>query len=141
MLSLLYSTSSESVFTSTLSAAPVLFLDDWPVRSSFVSLLNKHFLRADFDSVLDILPGEHRREQTRFDSVWLNGLAPRSGVCKSRNPTRNTRNPPGTPGTPPGTPGTPPGTPGTPPGTRWNTSYEATHVFLYKFTCFALNSG
>ena len=49
--------------------------------------------------------------------------------------------PPGTPGTPPGTPGTPPGTPGTPPGTRWNTSYEATHVFLYKFTCFALNSG
>ena len=47
----------------------------------------------------------------------------------------------GTPGTPPGTPGTPPGTPGTPPGTRWNTSYEATHVFLYKFTCFALNSG
>ena len=23
------------------------------------------------------------------------------GVCKSRNPTRNTRNPPGTPGTPP----------------------------------------
>ena len=48
---------------------------------------------------------------------------------------------PGTPGTPPGTPGTPPGTPGTPPGTRWNTSYEATHVFLYKFTCFALNSG
>ena len=77
------------------------------------------------------------------------------GVCKSRNPTRNTRNPPGTPGTPPGTPGTlpgtpetppgtpgtPPGTPGSPPGTRWNTSYEATHVFLYKFTCFALNSG
>ena len=69
------------------------------------------------------------------------------GVCKSRNPTRNTRNPPGTPGIPPGTPGTlprtpgtPPGTPGTPPGTRWNTSYEATHVFLYKFTCFALNS-
>ena len=59
------------------------------------------------------------------------------GVCKSRNPTRNTRNPPGTPGTPPGTPGTP----GTVPGTRWNTSYEATHVFLYKFTCFALNSG
>ena len=49
--------------------------------------------------------------------------------------------PPGTPGIPPGTPGTPPGTPGTPPGTRWNTSYEATHVFLYKFTCFALNSG
>ena len=49
--------------------------------------------------------------------------------------------PPGTPGTPPGTPGTPPGTPRTPPGTRWNTSYEATHVFLYKFTCFALNSG
>ena len=48
---------------------------------------------------------------------------------------------PGTPGTPPGTLGTPPGTPGTPPGTRWNTSYEATHVFLYKFTCFALNSG
>ena len=81
------------------------------------------------------------------------------GVCKSRNPTRNTRNPPGTPpgtlpgtpgtlpgtpGTLPGTPGTlpgTPGTPGTPPGTRWNTSYEATHVFLYKFTCFALNSG
>jgi hypothetical protein len=84
------------------------------------------------------------------------------GVCKSRNSTRNTRNtrnPPGTPGTPPGTPGTlpgtpgtppgtppgtlgtPPGTPGTPPGTHWNTSYEATHVFLYKFTCFALNSG
>ena len=88
------------------------------------------------------------------------------GVCKSRNSTRKTRNPPGTPGTPPGTlpgtpgtlpgtpgtppgtpgtppgtPGTPPGTPGTPPGTRWNTSYEATHVFLYKFTCFALNSG
>jgi hypothetical protein len=77
------------------------------------------------------------------------------GVCKSRNPTRNTRNPPGTPGTLPGTPGTPPGTPGTPPGTpgtpprtprtppgtRWNTSYEATHVFLYKFTCFTLNSG
>jgi hypothetical protein len=60
------------------------------------------------------------------------------GVCKSRNPTRNTRNPPGTP---PGTPGTLPGTPGTPPGTRWNTSYEATHVFLYKFTCFALNRG
>ena len=80
-----------------------------------------------------------------------------AGVCKSRNPTRNTRNPPGTPGTPPGTPGTlpgtpgtppgtpgtppgtpgtPPGTPETPPGTRWNTSYEATHVFfLYKFTC------
>jgi hypothetical protein len=26
-----------------LSAVPVLFLDDWPVRSSFVSLLNKHF--------------------------------------------------------------------------------------------------
>ena len=51
MLSLL-STSSESVFTSTLSAIPVLFRDDWPVRSSFVSLLNKHFLRADFDSVL-----------------------------------------------------------------------------------------
>ena len=48
---------------------------------------------------------------------------------------------PGTPGTPPGTPGTPPGTPGTPPGTRWNISYAATHVFLYKFTCFALNSG
>jgi hypothetical protein len=52
---------------------------------------------------------------------------------------------PGTPGTPPrtlpGTPATLPGTPGTPPGTRWNTSYEATHVFLYKFTCFALNSG
>ena len=97
----------------------------------------------------------------------------RKGVCKSRNPTRNTRNPPGTPGTPPGTlpgtpgtppgtpgtppgtpgtllgtpgtllgtPGTPPGTPGTPPGTGWNTSYEATHVFLCKFTCFALNSG
>ena len=91
------------------------------------------------------------------------------GVCKRRNPTRNTRNPtrntrnptrntrnptrntrnppgtpgtlPGTPGTLPGTPGTPPGTPGTPPGTRWNTSYEAAHVFLYKFTCFALNSG
>jgi hypothetical protein len=47
--------------------------------------------------------------------------------------------PPGTPGTLPGTPGTlpgtppgaPPGTPGTPPGTRWNTSYAATHVFLY----------
>ena len=57
------------------------------------------------------------------------------GVCKSRNPTRNP------PGTLPGTPGTLPGTPGTPPGTRWNTSYEATHVFLYKFTCFALNSG
>jgi hypothetical protein len=77
------------------------------------------------------------------------------GVCKSRNPTRNTRNLPGTPGTPPGTPGTlpgtprtlpgtpgnPPGTPGTPHGTRWNTSYEATHMFLYKFTCFALISG
>ena len=85
------------------------------------------------------------------------------GVCKSRNPTRNLpgtpgtppgtpgtppgtpETPPGTPGTPPGTPGTPPGTPpgtsGTPPGTRWNTSYEATHVFLYKFTCFALNSS
>ena len=31
-----------------------------------------------------------------------------SGVCKSRNPTRNTRNTPGTPGTPPGTPGTHP---------------------------------
>jgi hypothetical protein len=26
-----------------LSAVPVLCLDDWPVRSSFVSLLNKHF--------------------------------------------------------------------------------------------------
>jgi hypothetical protein len=56
----------------------VLFPEDWPVRSSFVSLLNKHFLRPDFDSVLKILPGEPRGEQTRFDSVWLNGLAPRS---------------------------------------------------------------
>jgi hypothetical protein len=29
-------------------------------------------------SSIDILPGEHRGEQTRFDSVWLNGLAPQS---------------------------------------------------------------
>ena len=77
MLSLL-NTSSESVFTSTLFAVLVLFPDDWPVRSSFVSPLNKHFLRADFDSVKEILPGEPRGEQTRFDSVSLNGLAPRS---------------------------------------------------------------
>ena len=77
---------------------------------------------------------------------------------KAGTPPGTPGTPPGTPGTPgtlPGTPGTPPGipgtpgtlpgsragTPGTPPGTRWNTSYEATHVFLYKFTCFALNSG
>jgi hypothetical protein len=79
----------------------------------------------------------------------------RSGVCKSRNPTRNTRNPPerpgtspGTPGTPPGTPGTPPGTPETPPGTPRNPTrnaleyeLEAMHVFLHKFTYFAVMGG
>jgi hypothetical protein len=75
-------------------------------------------------------------------------------------PTGTPRTPPGTPGTPPGTPGTPPGTPGTPtgkPGTLFgipknhtlNTLEHAgiramkqwTCLILYKFTCFALNSG
>ena len=99
------------------------------------------------------------RRSRRHIPAYTRERAAAMGVCKSRNPTRNTRNPPGTPpgtpgtppgtpgttpgtpGTPPGTPGSPPGTPGTPPGTRRNTSYEAMHVFLYKFTCFALNSG
>ena len=71
---------------------------------------------------------------------FVRGLEIRVSV-KAGTPPGTPGTPPGTPGTLPGTPGTPPGTPGTPPGTRWNTSYEATHVFLYKFTCFALNSG
>ena len=93
-----------------------------------------------------------RQRDTRQNGQLFYNYHYRTGVCKSRNPTRNTRNQPGTPpgtpgtlpgtpGTPPGTPGTPPGTPRTPPGTCWNTSYAATHVFLYKFMCFALNSG
>ena len=77
-------------------------------------------------------------------SDWKIGSYSRVSV-KAGTPPGTPGTPPGTPGTLPGTPGTPPGTPGnppgTPPGTHWNTSYEATHVFLYKFTCFALNSG
>ena len=67
ILSLL-STSSESVFTSTLSALPVLFLDDWPVRSSFVSLLNKHFFTRIFRfSSRDTT----RRTSWRTNAIWF----------------------------------------------------------------------
>jgi hypothetical protein len=67
MLSLL-STSSETVFTSTLSAVPVLFLDDWPVRPSFVSLLNKHFYAQ-----ISIQFYRHttRRTSWRTNTIWF----------------------------------------------------------------------
>jgi hypothetical protein len=64
------------------------------------------------------------QQPSQETNIFMSNRSVVKGVCKSRNPIRNTRT-----------------LPGTTHGTSWNTSYEATHVFLYKFTCFALNSG